>query len=174
LVSIVEFFISSTSIEAQLQYKDVTLLGDFDPTRIQDESIFLAAGDRFKYTSMRLSYRSDIRKEFSYRINANFGQFFNGTILGVRGQLNYRFQPYGQFALEYGYNRIVLDDPFQPANLWLVGPGSVWYAQSVYCSEDYVLVKFIDNTVCAFFLIRRDKGHCGLPFGGQIRELVKN
>ncbi len=115
-------FKNTTSIEATLQYKDVTLLGDFDPTRVQDETVFLAAGERFKYTSMELSYRSDVRKEFSYRVNANFGQFFNGSILGVRGQLNYRFQPFGQFGLEYGYNRIVLDDPFKPANLWLVGP----------------------------------------------------
>ncbi len=115
-------FKNTTSIEARLCYKDVTLLDDFDPTRIQDDSVFLAAGERFKYTSLELSYRSDVRKEFSYRINANFGQFFNGSIWGVRGRLNYRFQPFGQFSLEYGYNRIVLDDPFKPANLWLVGP----------------------------------------------------
>jgi len=115
-------FRNTSNIEARLQYKDVTLLDDFDPTRIQDETIFLSAGERFKYTSMTLSYRSDIRKEFSYRINTNFGQFFNGTILGVNGEVNYRFQPYGQFSLEYGYNRIVLDESFVPANLWLVGP----------------------------------------------------
>ncbi len=115
-------FKNTTSIEARLQYKDVTLLGDFDPTRVQEETVFLAAGERFKYTSMELSYRSDVRKAFSYRVNANFGQFFNGSILGLRGRFNYRFQPFGQFGLEYGYNRIVLDDPFKPANLWLVGP----------------------------------------------------
>lgn len=115
-------FKNTTSIEARLLYNDVTLLDDFDPTRIQDDSTFLSAGERFKYTSMELSYRSDVRKAFSYRINANFGQFFNGSRLGIRGRMNYRFQPFGQFSLEYGYNRIVLDDSFEPANLWLVGP----------------------------------------------------
>lgn len=115
-------FKNTTSIEARLRYRDLTLLDDFDPTRIQDDSTFLAAGDRFRFTTAELSYRSDSRKEFSYRINTNIGQFFNGTIIGVNGRLNYRFQPFGQFALEYNFNRIVLDDPFEAANLWLVGP----------------------------------------------------
>lgn len=100
----------------------IYLFNDFDPTRIQEESIFLPAGTAYTYTNVEANYNSDSRKQFSFRVSPTIGQFFNGFRAGVRGSFSMRFQPYGAVSLDYSYNRIRLDAPFVPSNLWLVGP----------------------------------------------------
>ncbi len=105
-----------------IDYEDLILLDDFDPSLIQDDDIFLAAGTTHKNLLFQLRYETDRRKRFFFRITPTAGQFFGGSRMGLRGQLSYRFQPYGSFSLEYSYSHIDIGDNFQKANLWLVGP----------------------------------------------------
>ena len=51
-----------------------------------------------------------------------FGQFFNGSRVGLEGSLTYRYQPLGFISVDYGINRLKLAAPFRPANVWLIGP----------------------------------------------------
>ena len=104
------------------QYDYIFLLRDFDPTRTQDDSVFLEAGSAHSFQSVNLSYRSDRRKIFSFEIQPTVGQFYNGFRTGLEGSFTWRYQPYGFVSLDYTYNFIKLADPFQPVNLWLVGP----------------------------------------------------
>lgn len=115
-------FKDNTRLEINTNYNNIILLDDFDPTRIQADSINLLAGTRYNYTNFSLSYMSDPRKKFAFFATPTIGQFYNGFRAGVRGRLTYRYQPYGSVAIDYNYNYIKLDAPFVPANLWLVGP----------------------------------------------------
>lgn len=115
-------FMNNTRGEVEIQRSYVFLLDDFDPTRIQDDSVFLPGGTGYSYTLATASYQSDRRKTFSIRAEPVFGTFFNGTRAGMGGSFTYRFQPYGSVSLNYNYNHIRLAEPFVPANLWLVGP----------------------------------------------------
>lgn len=115
-------FRSGARFNVRLRNKQVFLLDDFDPTRVQDDDIFLSAGTEYNYTDLNLSFNSDNRKILSYNINSTVGQFFNGDIYGISGRLNYRIQPFGVISMNVNYNRIELQDPFLPTNLWLVGP----------------------------------------------------
>ncbi len=115
-------FRNSAMLSLNLKYEDINLLEDFDPTRVQDDQIFLEGGSRYEFGSISLNYRSDRRKVFSYRIEPIFGSFYNGSRYGIRGALKYRFQPYGAIELNYNYNHIDLDAPFKTVDLWLVGP----------------------------------------------------
>ena len=103
-------------------YAEFILLNDFDPTRIQDDDIFLAAGSEHSNLRFGLSYRSDRRRTFYYEINPLVGRFFGGIQSGVNGEFSYRFQPFGSLSLTYNYNHIDLGTGFDVANLWLVGP----------------------------------------------------
>ena len=105
-----------------LQFDDLILFDDFDPTRVQEDEVFLPAGASYTFTSLSGSYSSDPTKRFLYQFQPNVGQFFNGFRAGLEGQLTYRYQPYGVLSLDYAYNYIKLDDPFEPVHLWLVGP----------------------------------------------------
>jgi hypothetical protein len=116
-------FNNTSNINVSAEYNDVLLLSDFDPTRIQEDDVFLAAGDRFQFSNFRFSYRSDQRKKFNFNLRTNFGQFYSGNRSGVGGSITYRYQPFGFVSLAYNYNRITnLGDEFEDANLWLLGP----------------------------------------------------
>ena len=115
-------YVDNSNFSARLEYTNLLLLNDFDPTRIQEDDVFLSAGSRFKNTLLTLSYSSDRRRDISFSVNPVYGKFFDGTRAGIRGNLRFRFQPYGSIALNYNYNRIELDAPFTSSNLWLIGP----------------------------------------------------
>jgi hypothetical protein len=100
----------------------LTLLNDFDPTRLQDDDIVLAEGSNYQFLEFEGEYTSDQRKIFSWSVNPSLGQFFNGYRLGFGGNFTYRIQPYGSIGIRYNYNYIELDKPFRPVNIWLVGP----------------------------------------------------
>ena len=115
-------FVDNSRFTVNASYNDLTLLNDFDPTRVQADSVFLPAGTRYQYSDIRLSYSSDSRKTITYRIRPEGGTFFNGNRFGISGNLTYRFRPYGSFGVEYNYNSINLEAPFTSVDLWLIGP----------------------------------------------------
>ncbi len=115
-------FNSTARINTRLSYSNIFLLNDFDPTRVQEDDVFLSSGTDYQFTNLTLSYSSDRRKSLSYMINSTIGQFFNGNRYGINTTLNYRYTPYGNVSLNINYNRINLAHPFVPTDLWLIGP----------------------------------------------------
>lgn len=115
-------YANRTSVTLVVMDDNLTLLRDFDPTRLQADSISLKAGSKFHFTSVAAAYSSDERKKFSYAISPVVGQFYNGFRAGLGGSLTYRFQPYGFVSIDYDYNYIELNKPFKPVNIWLIGP----------------------------------------------------
>ena len=115
-------FKNSSRLRLESTFKNLILLNDFDPTRVQDDDVFLPAGNRYKFMDFSINYQSDGRKVVSYNVEPQFGQFYSGFRAGFRGSINYRYQPYGFVALNVNYNHINLGDPFKTVNLWLVGP----------------------------------------------------
>ncbi len=109
---------SGLELEARNEY--TYLFNAFDPSR--QNVHYLPANTDYYYTSFRVEYNSDSSKPFSFRLQPRFGQFFNGSRLGLQGSVTYRFQPFGTITMDYNYNRIALADPFIPVNLHLVGP----------------------------------------------------
>lgn len=139
-------FQSSANLEYRLSNTNVTLLNDFDPTRIQDDDVYLPAGSTYNYTNLNIRFRSDSRQRFSYRLGANAGQFYNGYRLSTNGELTYRFQPYGSVGLEYRLNYIDLEAPFKPATLWLVGPRvDLTFTKSLFLSTFIQYNSQLDN-----------------------------
>lgn len=116
-------FKNTSNFNISSSYSDILLIDDFDPTRIQEDDVFLPAGTDYQFANIGFSYRSDGRKIFSYRLSTNFGQFYSGIRTGLNGSLTYRYQPFGFASLDFNYNRINnLGGDFETANLWLVGP----------------------------------------------------
>ncbi|MEO1257961.1 MAG: DUF5916 domain-containing protein [Bacteroidota bacterium] len=110
----------NSRFEAEVKNEYTFLFDDFDPTR--EDKYSLKAETGYTYTNYSLEYSSNPNRIFSVRVEPRFGEFFNGTRLGLRGNINYRFQPYGNISLNYNFNRIKLAEPFEPVNLVLVGP----------------------------------------------------
>ncbi len=111
---------NSGRLRLSLRNQYTLLLDDFDPTGT--EATALPALTDYNYSNLSLEYNSDRRKIFNYRIEPTIGQYFNGFRYGINGSFNYRFQPYGNIALNYNYNYIDLPDPYATTSLFLIGP----------------------------------------------------
>lgn len=96
------------------------LQNSFDPTRTDGQE--LAEGTFYTYDVFSFNFRSDARKLFSYSLQGQLGEYFNGTRYNLRTTVNYRFQPFVAIRLNVDYNRIQLPDPYNDANLFLIGP----------------------------------------------------
>ena len=51
-----------------------------------------------------------------------WASFTTGFRAGLGAGLTYRFQPFGSVALNVNYDYIDMDAPFEPVEIWLVGP----------------------------------------------------
>jgi len=115
-------FKSTARLTANIDYSRILLLDDFDPTRIQSEEIFLPAGSVHRFTTFGLRYSSSQFNLFEWDLRPTVGQFYNGFRAGLQGSFTYKYPPFGFVSIDYSYNHIRLDEPFETANLWLVGP----------------------------------------------------
>jgi len=115
-------FTNNTRGSIQLVDNHITLLRNFDPTRLQAEDIFLPAGNTYHFRTLEASYTSDQRKPFFVEISPSAGSFFSGYRASLSTDLTYRIQPYGSIGLSVDFNHLDLNDPFEPVDIWLVGP----------------------------------------------------
>ena len=97
------------------------LYDDFDPTGLNPDNA-IPGENTYKYTSLKFSYNSDSRKKFSYRIEPDFGQFYNGMKYSIENTFNWRFQPFMTTSLSINYDHIALDKGFPTENIWLIRP----------------------------------------------------
>jgi len=70
-------------------------------------------------TEFNIQFNTDQRKRLNTEMFIVYGQFYNGTKLTYRGELNYRVQPWGNFAIGLERNDIRLPDPYGNVNLTL-------------------------------------------------------
>ncbi|MEQ8241986.1 DUF5916 domain-containing protein [Fulvivirga sp.] len=92
----------------------------FDPTRT--DGVELSADNGFTYNSFEFFYSSDFRRKIAYSFNGYAGEYFNGDRYNISSEINVRFQPYGALSLTMNYNKIELPDPYNDADLLLIGP----------------------------------------------------
>lgn len=113
-------FANTQRLEINFSNRYTYLFSSFDPTRTGGPE--LPEGSEYSYNSVNVSFNSDRRKVFSYRISPQYGEYFNGKRWGGNASLTYRFQPYGNLSVRANFNRIILPDSFATANLFLIGP----------------------------------------------------
>jgi len=77
-----------------------------------------------KYTTnnLRVEYRSDSRKVFSYEAELRYGGFYSGTRTGIELEGNFRVQPWGNFGLKFAYNDLQFGGIFGESQLFSVSP----------------------------------------------------
>jgi hypothetical protein len=98
----------------------VKLSSAFDPTNTG--GIKLSAGEDFSWTNAGISFSSDTRKLLHYNLEGKFGGYYNGYGWYIGGAMNYRIQPYGSIAITANYANISLPEPYNSADLILIGP----------------------------------------------------
>ncbi|MCA6078941.1 DUF5916 domain-containing protein [Fulvivirga sedimenti] len=113
-------FRNTSNLRVRLRREFVYLFSSFDPSGTGGEE--LPADTDYSYNMVIASYSSDQRKNFFFDISTRSGAYFNGSRFNVNGTLTYRFGKQGNVSMNVTYNRIRLPDPYNDANLLLVGP----------------------------------------------------
>ncbi len=114
-------FKDNSELKLEMFNRFTRLYDPFDPTGM-DGVIELPGNQNYYYTSFSASFRSDQRKKLSYRIEPNYGEFFNGTRFSLETNLTLRLQPYFSGSFQMRYDKINLPDPYPDASIWLIGP----------------------------------------------------
>ena len=103
-------------------YQDnyVALQNDFDPTHVTGE--YLPAGNQYRFGGGYINYQSTLKTLFTWKAELAKGNFYNGNIQYILGELGYRYQPYVNLLMNFNYTDIDLPEPFRRTKMWLVGP----------------------------------------------------
>ncbi len=134
-----EVSVATTHNRVQLPYSIRLLGSDHTPLPIA----------LYVYNNAKISYSSDVRKRFGYRFSANYGGFYNGTLLQLSAKLNYRVQPWGNFALIIEQNDIKLPTDYGSDRLILFGTRA-----DISFSKNILWANYVQyNTQSSTFLI---------------------
>ena len=98
----------------------VYLFRPFDPSGTG--GLEAPAGSSYYYDGVILGFTSNARKKLFFDFQSRMGQYFNGERHNIDGNLNYRIQPHAVISINFSYNRIRLPQPYNNANLVLLGP----------------------------------------------------
>ena len=102
-------------------YDFVKLQRPFDPTNFSGET--LPADTEHTWRALGTEYSSKPQSLFTYSFSTRMGGYYaDGDRYNISTELGYRFQPYVSIAMSTNYNRIVLPEPWNTTNFWLVGP----------------------------------------------------
>ena len=104
-----QFTIQGTNREVNLNFATSFLGADFDNLPIRN----------YNFTRGTVFFNSDRRKQFTYRVSATYGEFFNGNITTLGATGNIRFGYWGNFSLSYDYNDISLPENYGNLDLHL-------------------------------------------------------
>ena len=127
-------FKSNSELQISMFNRFTKLYDPFDPTST-DGGAELPADQGYYYTSFEVSFRSDQRKKFSYRIQPSYGGFFNGRRFSLETNMTLRLQPYFSGSMQLRYDKINLPDPYPDASIWLVGPRlDITFTKSIFWS----------------------------------------
>ncbi|MEO1254835.1 MAG: hydrolase, partial [Bacteroidota bacterium] len=113
-------FLNTSYLEIGSGWNSVILTDPFDPSGTDGPE--LAENTTHEWLNYRIFYRSDRRKNIIVRGFVRNGGFFNGNRFNAELGLTFRMPPVFQVELNGEYNRVDLPDPFNDADLYLVGP----------------------------------------------------
>ena len=108
---------NSSSIEIKSERRYAELFFPFDFTDAEP----LPVGE-YNWYVVSAKYSSDRRKNFFFSAGAETGGFYNGKRLQFDFDLNYRIQPWGNFAIRLVQNELNFPEPYGSESLTLIGP----------------------------------------------------
>ncbi|MGE0773335.1 MAG: DUF5916 domain-containing protein [Cyclobacteriaceae bacterium] len=111
---------NTANFNMRLRTEYVYLFNSFDPTNTG--GLELPAGSDYRNYVIIANFDSDARRRFAYSLSTRSGGYFNGTRANLDASLGYRYQPYGVVSLGLTYNGIRMPDPYNSADLLLIGP----------------------------------------------------
>jgi hypothetical protein len=103
-------------------------------------------GEKYNWQTVSGIYQSNTRQLLNYTVQSTYGGFYNGTNLNVNGQLNFRYQPFGNISMRFDYNDLKLPDNYGREKLFLIGPRiDLTFTDKIFLTTYVQYNKLLDN-----------------------------
>jgi hypothetical protein len=112
-------FLNTSQVKVAYNYVYQRMTNAFSP--IDADSTF-KAGEVFNWSNLTVSGQTNVRRLLNLTYQTSYGGFYNGTNFNFTGQLNYRYQPYGNISMRVDYNDVRLKGFYGKSKLFLIGP----------------------------------------------------
>ena len=114
-------FRDQSGISAGVYNNYTYLFEPFDPTNLYADGTAPLPIGGYPYSGWQASYFSSSSDDLQGSFDLAASQYFNGRAFSLAGELSYRWQPWGTFAISANYDRIRLPQPYASADFWLIG-----------------------------------------------------
>jgi hypothetical protein len=176
-------FLNTTQVKLSYNYTYQRMTNEFSPVDAEKYTTF-KAGEVYNWSNMMITVQSNVRKLVNTTFQSSYGGFYNGTNLNFTGQLNYRYQPYGNVSMRVDYNDVRLKEGYGKEKLFLVGPRvDLTFSRKVFLTTYLQYNNLLDNVnlnarfqwrykPASDFFIVYTENYLPSTFGSKNRALV--
>lgn len=138
-------FLNTATLLVSGNYIYQRLTSDFNPIDPEKFTNF-KEGEEYNWQTLSATFQSNTRNVVNFILQSTYGGFYNGTNLNFNGQLNVRYQPYGNVSLRFDYNDVRLPDNYGKEKLFLIGPRvDFTFTDKIFLTTYFQYNKLIDN-----------------------------
>lgn len=138
-------FLNTSTLEFLYSYMYQRLTSNFNPIDGGRYTSYLV-GEEYGWHLFSANFESNKRRLFNAEIGCTYGGFYNGTNFNFNGQINARYQPYGNIALSFDYNDLRLPDNYGREKLFLIGPRiDLTFTDKLFLTTYYQYNNLLDN-----------------------------
>jgi hypothetical protein len=114
-------FMNTAQLKVTYNYIYQRMTNTFSPVDAEKYTTF-KTGEEYSWQNVMITAMTNQRNLINFTGQSSYGGFYNGTNFNVTGQLNYRYQPYGNVSMRVDYNDVRLKEGYGKEKLFLVGP----------------------------------------------------
>lgn len=114
-------FLNTTQIKVAYNYIYQRMTNTFSPIDAEKYTTF-KMNEVYDWSNVMITMQSNVRTLVNTTFQTSYGGFYNGTNFNFTGQLNYRYQPYGNVSMRVDYNDVRLKESYGKEKLFLIGP----------------------------------------------------
>ena len=94
--------------EASVSWTQNTVNLPFETTIFPETGSLQKA--KYSFGFLQLKFQSNFLRAFSWGLTVEHGGYYNGNRTSFSGNIKYRSQPWGNFGVDFSYNRIIPND----------------------------------------------------------------
>jgi hypothetical protein len=138
-------FLNTAVFQVAYNYIFQRLTNTFNPVDSDQYTNYLK-GERYAWQNVSLTFQSDARKIVNFTTQTTYGGFYNGSNLNINGQLNVRYQPYGNVSVRFDFNDLRLPENYGKEQLFLIGPKfDVTFTDKIFLTTYVQYNNLLDN-----------------------------
>jgi Domain of unknown function (DUF5916) len=114
-------FLNTALLRIDYNYIYQRMTNTFNPVDSEKYTTF-KVGEEYNWQNVMIVAQTNTRRLVNLNMQSSYGGFYNGTNFNVTGQLNYRYQPFGNISMRVDYNDVRFAAGYGKEKLFLVGP----------------------------------------------------